>query len=75
MLNLELQRRLRGLSQGEFAERVGVSSRYVSGVERGWLRPSERFRRSCSFFFGLPEEVLFSSLTLTVPEHRMAGVE
>ena len=62
MLNVELQRRIRGISQIELGKKLNVDSRYISGIERGWFRPSRKFRHKCTVFFGLPEQILFTEL-------------
>ena len=59
MTALEQTRRNLGLSQRWLAENTGLSASYISGVERGWHKPSSRFRRLVSGALGTSEEVLF----------------
>ena len=59
MTLLEQNRRTQGISQRRLSKMTGFSPSYISGVERGWHKPSSRFRRLVSGALGTSEEVLF----------------
>jgi len=62
MTQLELQRRLRGIKQGDLAKAMGLSQEFVSGVERRLMVPSRNFKRRASKALRLPEKFLFSEI-------------
>nr|WP_281180682.1 helix-turn-helix transcriptional regulator [Alicyclobacillus kakegawensis] len=57
---IELIRRMKGLSQTEVAARLGVSATIVSHTEKRYRRPYPKFRRALADLYGLPESMLFS---------------
>ena len=42
MLNMKLQRAIKGLTQEQLAEKVGISRTHVTRIERGNIKPSIR---------------------------------
>lgn len=42
MLNMKLQRAMKGLTQEQLAEKVGISRTHVTRIERGNIKPSIR---------------------------------
>lgn len=55
----ERLRRLRGLSVTEQARETGFSHAYVSMVEGGQLKASERYRAAAARVLRVPEATLF----------------
>ncbi|MBU1319884.1 MAG: helix-turn-helix transcriptional regulator [candidate division Zixibacteria bacterium] len=58
-MTLRTIRNLAGLKQGELAEKVGVSSNYVSLVENERREPSLKFLRKVAAELGIPLYVFF----------------
>ena len=42
MFNMKLQRAMKGLTQEQLAEKVGISRTHVTRIERGNIKPSIR---------------------------------
>lgn len=42
MLNMKLQRAIKGLTQEQLAEKAGISRTHVTRIERGNIKPSIR---------------------------------
>lgn len=51
-----------GLSQEEFAAKIGVSSVFVSKIERGIANPTVSVVEKMANFFNMPISELFSSM-------------
>nr|WP_325184888.1 helix-turn-helix transcriptional regulator [uncultured Oscillibacter sp.] len=56
---VEQLRKVRGLSQEDFARAIRVSRQTVSSIENGRYNPSLELAFTLSDFFGLPIEEIF----------------
>lgn len=63
---LEKERRRRQLSAVALAERMGVSRSLVTQVERGWLAPSDTFKRKAAKALGKSVGALFPAFWFLV---------
>jgi transcriptional regulator with XRE-family HTH domain len=65
--NVRHYRKARGLSQEEFAEAAELSVAMISKIERGEAAPSFPSVEKIAAVLDVPEVVLFSAGTMTVP--------
>ena len=56
---IRIMRLIRGWSQAEFAERLGIDRTTLSRVETGFVMPGPDLRRRITEALHIPEEVLF----------------
>ncbi len=56
---LRAARQALGITQGEFARRLGLDQSLVSRAERGRLTPWPKFRRDAAAALGVAEDLLF----------------
>ncbi|PIY82959.1 MAG: hypothetical protein COY78_03950 [Candidatus Omnitrophica bacterium CG_4_10_14_0_8_um_filter_44_12] len=66
MTQFEFQRRLKNIKQIELAKIMGLSSEYISAVERRLVKPSNNFKRQAARALGLPQDFLFSNLSCDI---------
>lgn len=71
MTTLEFIRRNKNLSQTELGELIGYSGGYISGIEKTWHRPSEKFMKACSQFFSIPAKELFREVKELKLKHHL----
>lgn len=57
---LKVQRAMRDLTQGELAERAGVTRKSVNAIEAGRMVPSVLLALKLARVLGVPVEVVFS---------------
>jgi len=65
--NVRHYRKARGLSQEEFADAAKLSVAMISKIERGETAPSLESVEKIAVALDVPEAVLFSAGTMTVP--------
>ena len=55
MIEIRLQRMLKGIKMKELADRIGINSSHLSKIERGMLTPRKRLRDRILKEIGLSE--------------------
>ena len=65
--NVRHYRKARGLSQHELADALELSVAMVSKIERGEIAPSFELVEKIARVLDVPEAILFSAGTMTVP--------
>ncbi|GGK31718.1 hypothetical protein GCM10010965_25710 [Caldalkalibacillus thermarum] len=59
MTKLEYLRRMRGISQKELAENLGISPTIIVQIERHHRAAYPKLRKNVSLYFGIEEDRLF----------------
>ncbi|WP_235296135.1 helix-turn-helix domain-containing protein [Portibacter marinus] len=63
--NLKFLRRLNGISQGGFAERIGISRNSIASYENGMVEPNaENFLKICEYFGEKPLSMMVEDLSV-----------